>query len=78
MYGWGNVISFEAQEKIYYALAGNITINNCLNVSARLSAVGLNCSSIEIPEINYLISFLKNHIFLLALLLLLESYHTNH
>ena len=55
MYGWGNVISFEAQEKIYYALAGNITINNCLNVSARLSAVGLNCSSIEIPEINYLI-----------------------
>ncbi len=55
MYGWGEVISFEAQEKIYYALAGNIAINNCLNVTARLAAVGSHCSSIEIPELNYLI-----------------------
>ncbi|NJA88516.1 FkbM family methyltransferase [Rhodocyclus tenuis] len=55
MYGWGEVISFEAQERIYYALAGNVAINNCLNVSARFSAVGAICSQIEIPEPNYLV-----------------------
>jgi len=55
MYGWGEVISFEAQEKIYYALAGNIAINNCLNVTAKFAAVGSHCSFIEIPEPNYLI-----------------------
>lgn len=55
MYQWGEVISFEAQEKIYYALAGNVAINNCLNVTAMHSAVGSNCSVIDIPEPNYLI-----------------------
>ncbi|MFM9967523.1 MAG: FkbM family methyltransferase [Burkholderiales bacterium] len=55
MYGWGEVISFEAQEKIYYALAGNVAINNCLNVTAKFAAVGAQCSSIEVPEPNYLI-----------------------
>ena len=28
MTGWGSVLSIEAQERIYYALAGNIAINN--------------------------------------------------
>lgn len=28
MYGWGEVHSFEAQEAVYYALAGNIALNN--------------------------------------------------
>ena len=55
MYGWGEVVSFEAQEKIFYALAGNIAINNCLNVTAKHCAVGSECSVIEIPEPNYLI-----------------------
>jgi FkbM family methyltransferase len=55
MYGWGEVLSFEAQEKIYYALAGNIAINNCLNATARLAAVGDHCSIINIPEPDYLI-----------------------
>ncbi|MGO8754108.1 MAG: FkbM family methyltransferase [Gallionellaceae bacterium] len=55
MYQWGEVISFEAQEKIYYALAGNVAINNCLNVTARHAAVGAECSVIDIPEPNYLI-----------------------
>jgi hypothetical protein len=55
MHSWGEVIAFEAQEKIFYALAGNIAINNCLNVTARLAAVGSHCSSIQIPELNYLI-----------------------
>ncbi len=55
MCNWGEVISFEAQEKIYYALAGNVAINNCLNVTAKYCAVGSKCSTIEIPEPNYLI-----------------------
>jgi len=55
MYGWGEVISFEAQEKIYYALAGNVAINNCLNVTAKFAAVGDHCSMINVPEPDYLI-----------------------
>lgn len=55
MHTWGNVYSFEAQEKIFYALAGNIIINNCLNVTARLAAVGSSIGEIEIPTPNYLI-----------------------
>lgn len=54
MHGWGQVIAFEAQEKIFYALAGNIVINNCLNVSARHCALGADCGQIEIPEPDYL------------------------
>jgi FkbM family methyltransferase len=55
MHGWGEVLAFEAQEKIYYALAGNVVMNNCLNVSARLCAVGENCGQLEIPEPDYLV-----------------------
>jgi hypothetical protein len=33
MTGWGVVLAFEAQERIYYALAGNIAINNCFNAA---------------------------------------------
>jgi FkbM family methyltransferase len=54
MYGWGEVLAFEAQEKIFYALAGNVMINNCLNVSVRHCAVGASCAQIEIPEPDYL------------------------
>jgi FkbM family methyltransferase len=54
MYGWGHVVAFEAQEKIYYALAGNIALNNCLNVNALNSAVGAECGHIDIPQPDYL------------------------
>lgn len=40
MTGWGELIAFEAQERIYYALAGNIAINNCFNVRALNVALG--------------------------------------
>jgi FkbM family methyltransferase len=56
MHGWGEVIAFEPQEKIFYALAGNVILNNCLNVSVRHCAVGANCTLIEIPELDYLAS----------------------
>ena len=36
MFGWGTVIAIEAQERVYYALCGNITINNCLNANEAL------------------------------------------
>src|ERR1041385_5373381 len=39
MTGWGSVVAIEAQERIYYALAGNIAINNCFNAIAMNVAV---------------------------------------
>ncbi len=53
MYGWGEVISFEAQERVYYALAGNITINNCFNAKAIYAAVGAQEGEILVPHPNY-------------------------
>lgn len=55
MFNWGHVYAFEAQEKVFYALAGNVAINNCLNVSARHAAVGAECGEITIPEPDYLV-----------------------
>lgn len=54
---WGKVIAFEAQERIYYALAGNVAINNCFNVKALNQAVGnpdvdSRCY-IDIPIVDY-------------------------
>lgn len=54
MTDWGQVHAFEAQEKIFYALAGNIVINNCLNVHARHVALGDRAGTLSIPEPNYL------------------------
>ena len=50
---WGEVFSFEPQEKIYYALSGNIAINNCFNVTAKNVALGSVIGKIEIPRPNY-------------------------
>lgn len=40
MVGWGNVLAIEAQERLYYTLAGNIALNNCFNARAIHAAVG--------------------------------------
>ncbi|APH57005.1 putative cytosolic protein [Granulibacter bethesdensis] len=53
MTGWGHVLSFEAQEVVYYALAGNIVINNCLNVHAKLAALGDEVGELIIPRPDY-------------------------
>jgi FkbM family methyltransferase len=53
MQGWGTVIAFEAQERVYYALAGNIAINNCFNARAVWAAVGDRDGSIGVPTPNY-------------------------
>lgn len=53
MFGWGEVFSFEAQEAIFYALAGNLAMNNCFNAHARLTALGNKCGNMLIPVPNY-------------------------
>lgn len=53
MFGWGSVISVEAQKRIFYALAGNIALNNCFNVEAICAAVGAEDGLIQFPEPNY-------------------------
>ncbi|HEY0330658.1 MAG TPA: FkbM family methyltransferase [Rhodopseudomonas sp.] len=55
MHGWGEVIAIEAQERVFYALAGNITLNNCLNARALWAAVGAKDGHIRVPKPNYLV-----------------------
>jgi FkbM family methyltransferase len=54
MTGWGEVLAFEAQERIYYALAGNIAINNCFNARAIHAVVTNRSGTMKIPKPNYL------------------------
>jgi FkbM family methyltransferase len=54
MTGWGVVVAIEAQERIYYALAGNLAINNCFNARAIHAAVASAPGSMKIPNPNYL------------------------
>jgi FkbM family methyltransferase len=54
MYRWGEVIAIEAQERIFYALAGNISLNNCFNARAIWAALGESVGTIGIPQPNYL------------------------
>src|SRR6201999_2002070 len=53
MTGWGSVLAIEAQERIYYALAGNIAINNCFNAIAVHSAVSAQPGGMAIPPPAY-------------------------
>ena len=53
MHGWGQVLAFEAQEMVFYALAGNIALNNCMNARARLTALGDACGEILVPQPDY-------------------------
>jgi FkbM family methyltransferase len=53
MTGWGVVLAIEAQERIYYALAGNIAINNCFNARAFHAAVSTACGTMKMPMPDY-------------------------
>jgi len=53
MTGWGDVIAVEAQERIFYALAGNIALNNCFNARAVWAAAGAANGHIGVPVPNY-------------------------
>jgi FkbM family methyltransferase len=53
MQGWGSVISVEPQERLYYALAGNIALNNCFNARAVLAALTEEPGPILVPVPDY-------------------------
>ena len=53
MTGWGEVLAFEAQERIFYALAGNICLQNCFNARAFHAAVGESDGLLNIPVPDY-------------------------
>jgi FkbM family methyltransferase len=53
MTGWGAVTAIEAQERVFYALAGNVAINNCFNATAINAAVAATCGSMKIPILDY-------------------------
>lgn len=55
MSGWGFVFAIEAQEAVFYALAGNIVLNNCFNARAIWAAVGMSDNTeIGVPVLNHL------------------------
>jgi FkbM family methyltransferase len=54
MSGWGSVVALEAQERIFYALAGNIAVNNCFNARAMHAAVAAQPGKMKIPQPDYL------------------------
>lgn len=49
----GRVLAIEAQRAIFYAMCGNIAINNCFNVEARNIAVGSVDGFLRVPFVNY-------------------------
>lgn len=53
MTGWGRVTAIEAQERVYYALAGNIAINNCFNATAIHAAVSDSSGTMRIPALDH-------------------------
>lgn len=54
MTGWGSVLAIEAQERLYYALAGNIALNNCFNARAIHAAVAAQDGTLRVPVPDYL------------------------
>lgn len=50
---WGSVIAVEAQERVFYALAGNIAIQNCFNARAIWAAVSNTPGELSFPEPDY-------------------------
>jgi FkbM family methyltransferase len=55
MTGWGSVIAIEAQERLYYALAGNVAINNCFNARVIHAAVGGRNGMMKMPNPDYFV-----------------------
>jgi FkbM family methyltransferase len=54
MTGWGEVVAFEPQDRLFYALAGNVALHNAYNVRPIHAAVGAESGSMMIPRPNYL------------------------
>lgn len=54
MRGWGSVIAIEAQERLFYALSGNLVLQNCFNARAIWAALDGCCGTLSFPEPDYL------------------------
>lgn len=53
MTGWGDVLAIKAQERIFYALAGNIAINSCFNARTINAAITSRPGTMKMPVPNY-------------------------
>jgi FkbM family methyltransferase len=53
MEGWGRVWAFEPQERLFYALCGNIALSNLYNIHADCNAVGAKSEILSIPVPDY-------------------------
>lgn len=53
MADWGQVVAIEAQERVFYALAGNLALHNAFNARAIWAAVSDQDGQIDIPEPDY-------------------------
>jgi len=51
LHGWGEVYSFEPQRRLFYALCGNIALNNRHNVHAKNQALSNRIGQIEVAQL---------------------------
>ena len=56
MRGWGEVCAIEAQERLFYALAGNIALQNCFNARAIWAAAGAEVGHMLMTAPDYRLS----------------------
>jgi FkbM family methyltransferase len=54
MTSWGSVLAIEPQQRIYYALAGNVALNNCFNAAVIHAAVFRKSGTMKIPSLDHL------------------------
>jgi len=55
LYPFGYVLAVEAQERIFYCLAGAISLNNCHNARAIFCAIGETNGQLEVDVPDYLV-----------------------
>lgn len=53
MQGWGEVLAIEPQRHVYYALCGNIALNNLFNVNVKHGALSDRSEVLDIPVMDY-------------------------
>ena len=53
MDGWGRVLAVEPQPRVFYALAGNIALNNCFNADALHAACTAEPGEVRVPLLDH-------------------------
>lgn len=51
--GWGSVHAFEAQERLFYMLAGNVALNNLSNARVYWAALSDRPGNMDMPVVDY-------------------------